>query len=112
MTDTPTPGSEWLLPVKAIEWLPDSGHLVTGTRDGDRIFVEREDIATLIPASRLADLEAEVARWQQLYEDARHDLTKAEMEVARLTDTLQMIEKFPDDSTSVEWANNALNPKD
>jgi hypothetical protein len=33
-----------------------------------------------------------VARWQQLYEDARHDLTKAEMEVERLTDMMQMAE--------------------
>jgi hypothetical protein len=57
-------------------------------------------------------LRREVARWQQLYEDARHDLTKAEMEVDRLTDTLEMIERFSDDSTSVEWANRALNPKD
>jgi uncharacterized coiled-coil protein SlyX len=93
MTDTLTPGSEWLLPVKAIEWLPDSGHLVTGTRDGDRIFVEREDIAALIPASRLTDLEAEVARWRQLYEDARHDLTKAEMEVKRLKTTVGELER-------------------
>jgi uncharacterized coiled-coil protein SlyX len=100
------------LPVTITEQIPEIGGVFVRFGSMNSIFVEREDIASLIPAARLADLEAEVARWQQLYEDARHDLTKVEMEVARLTDTLQMIEKFSDDSTSVEWANNALNPKD
>jgi uncharacterized membrane protein YccC len=84
MTDF-TPGSRWLLPVtfdgnayraRGLTWVLSKGAL--------NIMHRVDDGSTLIPASRLADLEAEVARWQQLYEDARHDLTKAEMEVERL----------------------------
>jgi hypothetical protein len=85
MTDTPalTPGSEWLLPVTFDERLRQGlGRFVIPC--GIDIMLTNADVYTLIPASRLADLEAEVARWQQLYEDARHDLTKAEMEVEKL----------------------------
>ena len=90
MTDTPTPGSEWLLPVTmdfvvnsqnpkrpmVVWWMTFLG--------GRKVCADPAELSVLIPASHLADLEAEVARWQQLYEDARHDLTKAEMEVERL----------------------------
>jgi hypothetical protein len=80
--------------------------------------------ATLIPASRIADLEAELARWQQLYEDARHDLTKAGMVVEGLREALQAMvdEKCdymlinylgdPDGTHTVKHARAALNPKD
>jgi hypothetical protein len=88
MTDTLTPGSEWLLPVKITEQIPEAGTVVVRFGSLNRIVLEPEGLPALIPASRLADLEAEVARWQQLYEDARHDLTKAEMEVERLNKAL------------------------
>jgi hypothetical protein len=90
MTDTLTPGSEWLLPVTlcySTDWQGETIAHVTDTPDYSlshmRPYIAAA-VDNLIPASRLADLEAEVARWQQLYEDARHDLTKAEMEVERL----------------------------
>jgi hypothetical protein len=89
MPDTPTPGSEWLLPVTCTGC--EFGSFEFENEYGAYIWLLDNGVKTLIPASRLADLEAEVAR---------------------LTDTLQMIEKFSDDSTSVEWANQALNPKD
>jgi uncharacterized coiled-coil protein SlyX len=97
MTDTPTPGSEWLLPV-TIEDISTAqyGFLMSRVSGKQRVRIDYP--ATLIPASRLADLEAEVARWQQLYEDARHDLTKVEMEVERLRAALKTVaEKLYDD---------------
>jgi len=85
MTDTPTPGSERLLPVTKIgSSYSDPHYRSVHLAVGGQIFLSEQTLASLIPASRLADLEAEVARWQQLYEDARHDLTKAELEVERL----------------------------
>jgi hypothetical protein len=86
MTDTLTPGSEWLLPVTHEK--PGVNAQFFLTQSGYHVLFDQPEISTLIPASRLADLEAEVARWQQLYEDARHDLTKAEMEVERLREAL------------------------
>lgn len=46
------------------------------------------DWNTRAPDPAIAALQAEVARWQQLYEDARHDLTKAGMEVERLREEM------------------------
>jgi hypothetical protein len=67
MPDTPTPGSEGLLPVAFKAYMgPPSG---TGNRhawltmyNGRVLQAYAPEIHTLIPASRLADLEAEVAR--------------------------------------------------
>lgn len=61
MTDALTPGSEWLLPVTI--------HNLRVSEDGNArsmriepIYMSEEGSTMLIPASRLADLEAEVAR--------------------------------------------------
>jgi hypothetical protein len=86
MTDTPTitPGSEWLLPVRIEDISGRYPEIVVIKGYSPRLNLTDNEVKTFIPASRLTDLEAEVARWQQLYEDARHDLTKAEMEVEKL----------------------------
>ena len=95
MTDTITPGSKWLLPV-TISDLKTAKYGFLAARGPGRQKFRIDHPDALIPASRLADLEAEVARLQahvdkfeQLYEDARHDLTKAEGEVERLRDELR-----------------------
>jgi hypothetical protein len=63
MTDTLTPGSEWLLPVTKIgSSYSDPHYRSVHLSAGVQIFLSEQTIATLIPASRLADLEAEVAR--------------------------------------------------
>ena len=60
MTDhTLTPGSEWLLPVRYM--LTSSRHGMEFDTASDTITISFEDCESLIPASRLADLEAEVA---------------------------------------------------
>jgi hypothetical protein len=86
MTDTPTPGSEWLLPVTYEK--PGVNSQFFLTQSGYHVLFDRPEISTLIPASRLADLEAEVARWDQLYADAMDDLHNLDMEVARLREVL------------------------
>jgi hypothetical protein len=53
----------WLLPVTF-----EGEHFAAGQ---NRFWPNEQIQASLIPASRLADLEAEVARWQQLYGDER-----------------------------------------
>ena len=68
MTDL-KPGSRWLLPVTLLRLTgltePDDGELMTETgilwvEPG--LHIKVSDLEDLIPASRLADLEAEVAR--------------------------------------------------
>jgi len=116
MTDTLTPGSKWLLPVTFSDWITlDNDEKILWSGDalsGARIPMQARDLPCIIPASRLADLEAEVARWQQLYEDARHDLTKAGMAVEGLRQTLSDIRFETSDEWSQAIALDALNPKD
>lgn len=129
MTDTLTPGSEWLLPVTSEEYTDLHKILMQAAFVGQKAPPRPGDwAANLIPAARLTDLEAEVARWQQLYEDARHDLTKAEIEVERLQGWLRDLDPYLDQlicyaSTQAEHPPNrivaevleylaALNPKD
>jgi hypothetical protein len=95
-TNTPTAGSEWLLPVTLKHVSRNQKAAVTffGFEHDEGDVLIPLNLPSLIPASRLVDLEAEVARWQQLYEDARHDLTKAGMEVERLREALESAKGF------------------
>jgi hypothetical protein len=55
---------------------------------GRSVCADQAELSALIPASRLADLETEVARWKQLYADACHGLLKVDTEAERLREAL------------------------
>lgn len=88
MTDL-TPGSRWLLPVtmdfvapylnaprkRVVWWMTFLG--------GRSVCADPAELSGLIPADRITELEAEVAHWRKLYEDAsaaNSDMQKRNLE--------------------------------
>ena len=68
-----TPGSEWLLPVRYM--LTSSRYGMEFDTASDTITISFEDCESLIPASRLTDLEAEVARLRDLVDELESELS-------------------------------------
>ena len=67
MTDL-QPGSRWLLPV-TIDEIDDYAWAKTSVTENAAICIQTNDFPSLIPADRITELEAEVARLRKLADD-------------------------------------------
>ena len=89
MTDL-QPGSRWLLPV-TIDEIDDYAWAKTSVTENAAICIQTNDFPSLIPADRITELEAEVARLRKQMES--HMVARSQLDVA-----LDMIER-----NGVEW---------